>query len=161
MLIKKILITATCSVVTSMAYANSQFSGHIEGELRYYPESALYATQADTFESFAIAPEYYWSNESKEHSLQIKPFYRYSSGDDGNRTHGDIREFYYRYVDNGLQWDIGINTVFWGVTESAHLVDIINPRRTQYRVWERRKKFLPNISGPEDHHVRHKKPTVS
>ena len=57
--------------------------------------------------------------------LTFKPFYRYDS-EDSERTHGDIRELQFQWW--GSSWEVraGIGKVFWGVTESLHLVDVIN-----------------------------------
>lgn len=45
---------------------------------------------------------------------------------DPQRTHFDIREA--TYTHSGEDWDltVGVGKVFWGVTESHHLVDIVN-----------------------------------
>ena len=45
---------------------------------------------------------------------------------DRNRTHGDIREAFFELFFNQWTLGFGIHKVFWGVTESRHLVDIIN-----------------------------------
>ena len=45
---------------------------------------------------------------------------------DRNRTHGDIREAFFELFFNEWTLGFGIHKVFWGVTESRHLVDIIN-----------------------------------
>jgi hypothetical protein len=45
---------------------------------------------------------------------------------DRNRTHGDIREGFFELFFDEWTFGFGIHKVFWGVTESRHLVDIIN-----------------------------------
>jgi len=47
---------------------------------------------------------------------------------DGERSFIDLKEFYWLHV--GDRWDlrVGIDRVFWGVTESRHLVDIVNQK---------------------------------
>lgn len=45
---------------------------------------------------------------------------------DSERTHADIREFTWLHVADSWELRTGIRKVFWGVTESQHLVDIIN-----------------------------------
>jgi hypothetical protein len=45
---------------------------------------------------------------------------------DRNRTHGDIREAFFELFFDQWTFGFGIHKVFWGVTESRHLVDIIN-----------------------------------
>ena len=74
--------------------------------------------------SMAFEPEYYteWENYT---SLTIKPFLRVDSAD-SHRTHADLREAFLRYVGDDWELGLGFGKVFWGVTESVHLVDIIN-----------------------------------
>lgn len=64
-----------------------------------------------------------WDNDT--HSVTMTPFVRLDSAD-RERTHADLREFFYSRV--GSSWDIhvGAKRVFWGVTEFSHLIDIIN-----------------------------------
>ncbi|HUR41467.1 MAG TPA: hypothetical protein VM240_09910 [Verrucomicrobiae bacterium] len=45
---------------------------------------------------------------------------------DSARTHGDVRELYWQQVGGVYELRIGARRVFWGVTESRHLVDIVN-----------------------------------
>ncbi len=44
------------------------------------------------------------------------------------RSYGDIRELMWTHIANDNSWELrtGIGKVFWGVTESQHLVDVIN-----------------------------------
>lgn len=58
-------------------------------------------------------------------SFRAAPFYRYD-GEDSDRTHFDLREFYASYVDNRWELHVGVRQIFWGVTEFHHLVDVIN-----------------------------------
>ncbi|MCH9021263.1 MAG: hypothetical protein IID32_00675 [Planctomycetes bacterium] len=75
--------------------------------------------------SAAFNPEYYveWSDGNQ--GLIIAPFLRLDQFD-SERTHFDIREFIWRLSKRDFDLKIGIGKVFWGVTESQHLVDIIN-----------------------------------
>ena len=45
---------------------------------------------------------------------------------DSERTHADIRELFWLKAAADWEVRVGVRTVFWGVTESQHLVDIIN-----------------------------------
>lgn len=45
---------------------------------------------------------------------------------DASRTHADARDLYYQYIGRDFELRLGNRRVFWGVTESRHLVDIIN-----------------------------------
>ena len=45
---------------------------------------------------------------------------------DAERNLADLKEAYWAYEGDDFELLVGANTVFWGVTESRHLVDIIN-----------------------------------
>ncbi len=38
----------------------------------------------------------------------------------------DLQQAYWRYIGDGWEFKAGIDTLFWGVTESQHLVDVLN-----------------------------------
>jgi len=63
--------------------------------------------------------------KTKDHRFSFIPFYRHDSRDEA-RSHFDIREAYWLYIADDWEVLTGINKVFWGVTESRHLVNIIN-----------------------------------
>ncbi len=79
--------------------------------------------------SIAIQPSYFNEWDDKKNAFSFKPFYRWDDRDD-YRTHFDIRELVWRSSHNNQDkpWNlrVGIDKVFWGVTESHHLVDIVN-----------------------------------
>ena len=108
-----------------LAQSEIDKSGYLEAEFRYYPSEALFENQDRFFYSLGIAPELEWTSDDETHQVTFKPFGRFSSSE-GNRSHADIREFYYLYAGTGWQIEAGINKVYWGVAESAHLVDVIN-----------------------------------
>lgn len=58
-------------------------------------------------------------------AFRFTPFARYDIADD-RRTHVDIRELKFDIQQGNWSATIGADTVFWGKTEVAHLVDIIN-----------------------------------
>ncbi len=98
-------------------YAEIDLRGSTGLETRYF-------THAEEFQSsFFIEPEWYWENNDS--AWTMKPFARIDSLD-SDRTHVDVREAFYQYVGNNWELRAGINKVFWGVTESQHLVDVIN-----------------------------------
>ena len=70
-------------------------------------------------------PEFYWRSEDGKQRVSIVGFAR---GDlqDSQRSHADLRETFWG-IDSEI-WDltVGVGKVFWGVTESRHLVDVIN-----------------------------------
>jgi hypothetical protein len=106
------------------------FSGHVEVQGRAFsndplPGSPTGRQAANTFGSFAVEPEFYYDWDSGYELFQFTPFARLDARD-GNRTHFDIRELYWHRIDRDSELKVGFDRVFWGVTESAHLVDIIN-----------------------------------
>ena len=104
----------------------SRFSGSIAPEIRLFESSAGQAEQHDgEIPSVAFDFTYeYQSNDGKQ-TIELNPFYRYDAND-SDREHADLRTGYWMY--EGDNWDVrvGVDRVFWGVTESNHLVDVIN-----------------------------------
>lgn len=101
-------------------------SGFVGVESRLFAEDGQFAHQFDTFQnSLVLQPEFTWLADSGDDQYSFIPFVRLDS-QDSRRTHGDIREAYWRHVSGPWEVLAGLNRVFWGVTESRHLVDIIN-----------------------------------
>ncbi|HEB81471.1 MAG TPA: hypothetical protein ENJ11_01270, partial [Gammaproteobacteria bacterium] len=67
-------------------------------------------------------PEFYTEWDEGNQNLEVKLFYRKDQYDE-QRTHGDIRELSWTSVFDNWELQIGISKVFWGVTETQHLVD--------------------------------------
>ena len=99
----------------------------IAGELRYFPNDSLYPNQFDHLQpSLSIEPDIRWESDDRKHQIVLVPYARIDSRDE-ERTHVDLREGFYRYnADSGWSLTLGAAKVFWGRTESRHLVDIIN-----------------------------------
>ena len=62
---------------------------------------------------------------SESYSVSFSPFLR-KDGIDEYRDLFDVREGYLLLESNQFEMLFGINTVFWGVTESINIVDVIN-----------------------------------
>ena len=62
---------------------------------------------------------------SESYSVTFSPFLR-KDGIDEYRDLFDVREGYLLLESNQFEMLFGINTVFWGVTESINIVDVIN-----------------------------------
>ncbi len=126
-----IVLAAFLSVVTSLAQnqedkkTETDFELELQFENRLFFNDGLYAGQERNYLSFAARPEYEVSWKDGDHTLKVSIFGRYDQFDD-NRTHADIRELYYQRVKGSWELSLGWKKVFWGVTESVHLVDIIN-----------------------------------
>ncbi len=102
-----------------------KWSGFVALESRLFAQEALFPGQSGTQSSFVLQPEYYKKWDGGKQSFTFVPFYRYDQRDP-ERTHFDVREFTWLGVGKRHEWRVGIRKVFWGVTESQHLVDIIN-----------------------------------
>ena len=102
-----------------------EMRGSISGEYRHFNTPAVLEEQKDTFISFSIEPEFYTSWNEEKQSITLAPFYRWDEYDE-QRSHADLREFFWLYIGANYEIVVGIGKVFWGVTEWQHLVDIIN-----------------------------------
>ena len=99
---------------------------YLESETRIFQHSPAHSGQDPAVgQSFAIEPEFYRSLGAGDSSFLAKPFYRYDLRDD-ERSHFDVRELYYEKLADNWELRLGVSKVFWGVTESVHLVDVIN-----------------------------------
>ena len=121
------LATVVCSTLfffTAFPAFAAEWSGKIGAEGRFFPDSPLYAEQAENFGSIVLEPELYLEMTDNI-SFTFSPFARIDSYDE-DRTHYDIRDLFIQmYGDN---WEVraGFDKVFWGAVETAHLADIVN-----------------------------------
>lgn len=120
----KTLISLIACLPT-LVWADIDYSGSAAVEQRYFFQDALYPQQERGNLSVYFAPEVYSSFNDGNDSLLFKGFYRFDQQDE-ERTHADIREL--KWIHSGDEWEVqtGISKVFWGQTESLHLVDVIN-----------------------------------
>ena len=104
-----------------------EWSGHGAVDFRLYTQSPSYIVQNDNTlnPSVMLQPELRHEWNSGSDRFTFIPFGRVDS-QDKNRTHFDIREF--NWLHQSSNWDLraGIGNVFWGTTESRHLVDVVN-----------------------------------
>ncbi len=122
----KIFLASFLILIFSITTTAQELSGFIATESRLFPESPLDDKQFETYNlSFSFKPELYYEWDNGDHSLLFVPFLRWDLNDE-ERTHFDIRELFWLYYSNEYELRIGIRKVFWGVTESSHLVDVIN-----------------------------------
>lgn len=102
-----------------------EFSGNIAVEAISFPNSGQFPEQMDDNLTLSFKPKWTGDWNDGDDSWSAELFMRADNKDDG-RQHADIRELYWLRVDGDNEWRVGINTMFWGVTESQHLVDVIN-----------------------------------
>ena len=119
------LATLILAGVLSTAAVSPDLSGFAAIEGRVYPDDALNPGQTGSTSSFVFQPELYWQWDDGDNSITFTPFLRTGDKDDA-RDHADIRELMWINVQGDWETRLGIGRVFWGVTESQHLVDVIN-----------------------------------
>ncbi|NOI12924.1 hypothetical protein F0252_02795 [Vibrio hepatarius] len=100
-----------------------ELSGQLNLEHRQFFSDGLQG-QDKGQSSLVLQPELFWEI-GEQSQFTFTPFYRLDSLDD-ERSHGDIREALYLTYWDDYELRAGIGKVFWGVTESAHLVDVVN-----------------------------------
>ncbi len=102
-------------------------SGNIELQSRFFAHDALWPGQGSQAAqvAFAATAELRWRSAEGNQRASIIPYLRWDSADD-ERNLVDLQEAYWAWEGDSLELLAGVNTVFWGVTESVHLVDIVN-----------------------------------
>lgn len=116
--------------LTSWVFAGAVYAGELSGNIAlegrlFTSDPAFQKQQKSGGVSFSLQPEYKHKWDDGDKQFTFSPFYRWDDNDE-ERTHGDIRQLDYRLSKGDWELQFGIGKVFWGVTESAHLVDIIN-----------------------------------
>ncbi len=120
---RRLIFIFSAYLYASFSYA-TDISGEVGYQSRYFMSDSEFKPGLDSHHS-SINIELDWYHAWDEHSINFKPFIR-ADAVDHNRSHGDIRELYYQRLYKNWEVLFGISKVFWGVTESQHLVDIIN-----------------------------------
>lgn len=107
--------------------ASWDFSANLELQSRLFTQDARWPGQESRTGQLSVATtaELRWRNSEGDQRASFIPFVRWDQADH-ERSLIDLREAYWAYEADSLDLLIGSNTVFWGVTESVHLVDIIN-----------------------------------
>lgn len=111
-------------VVVSRVYS-FEYSGEFTHESRFYEGPGKYSNpnQEELSVIFKGEVSHSWDEDRKV--VTFIPFARLSTPDD-ERSHGDIREASFVGSWDNVELRAGISKVFWGVTESLHIVDVIN-----------------------------------
>jgi len=124
-----------CSV--SGVVANQTLDGSVELEQRLFwkesPNPELQLGQT----SLRLELELFKDWNDGNDQLIFEPFARFDAVDE-ERSHLDIRQLIWTRLADNWELSAGIGHVFWGVTESQHLVDIINQT-----------DFVENIDGED------------
>jgi len=115
-----------CGSLTSFSCL-AEWTGDISLQDRYFINDPLTVNSQQHNNAFSIASklEYYSDLNSDDKSFTFTPFVRIDQYDK-ERSHADIRELFYEQVFENWEIRLGVSKVYWGVTESQHLVDVIN-----------------------------------
>jgi len=114
------------TLLLSSVVCAGELSGNISLEGRYFNSEGTFQKQQKTGGlSLSLQPEYKnrWDDDHK--TFTFTPFLRWDA-EDKERTHADIRQLDYIASEGDWEYQIGISKEYWGVTESQHLVDVIN-----------------------------------
>ena len=105
-----------------------ELSGRLSAESRGFPAAGPFAGQRSLAVGFVAEPTLYVEGAAGR-SFTLTPFLRYDHSDP-RRTHFDVQEAYLLLFGDagsgGWEARLGVGQVFWGVTESQRLVDIVN-----------------------------------
>ncbi|MEL7450482.1 MAG: hypothetical protein AAFN78_14815 [Pseudomonadota bacterium] len=120
-------VSGLCGALLALAAgpAVAEWSAEIGLEARGFFNDPLFPDQQHSSGSVRLLPSYWHDWDDGDQRFAAELFFRADSAD-SERTHADLREFYWRRSFSAAELSIGLRRVFWGVTESVHLVDIIN-----------------------------------
>jgi len=102
-----------------------EFSGNIAVEALTFRQPGQFPDQMDENLTLSFEPRWVGEWNDGDDAWSTELFLRADNKDAG-RQHADIRELLWLHLEGDNEWRVGINTMFWGVTESQHLVDVIN-----------------------------------
>lgn len=109
------------------SWLDGEWTAETTLQMRHFLHQPLPQNNLQHSNSASVAGEleYYAAWDNYDKSLTFTPFVRLDQHDE-ERSHADLRELAYQQVFANWELRLGISKVFWGVTESQHLVDVIN-----------------------------------
>lgn len=107
---------------------SQDISGFVRTDLRLDLQNPLYQDQSR--HNLSSSTQFELSQDWDTQQLKAKLFLRLDPSD---QSHIDARELYWKKLRNDWELKIGFDQIFWGVTESVHLIDIINQTDTLER----------------------------
>lgn len=104
-----------------------EWAGYVSAEPRLFFDAPAFPEQKDSSVALSgvIAPELRYEWNEGEDRVTISPYVRFDDND-SERNHADLREANWQHLQGPWTIRVGVGRVFWGVTESRHLVDIVN-----------------------------------
>ncbi len=122
-----LLVILLLAVLSPAHGGEVDVSGSVELQARAFWHDPQWVGQDDQALQGSVVSitEFRWRNEEGDQRASLIPYLRWDATDD-ERSLTDLREAYWAFEGDDYEVLVGANTVFWGVTESLHLVDIIN-----------------------------------
>ncbi len=102
-----------------------ELSGNINSEFRYFANPPLSSQQHNENLALSAKLELVKEWDDGYQLILFTPYLRLDQGD-AERSQFDIRELIWSKAADEWELRVGIGQLFWGVSESQHLVDIIN-----------------------------------
>jgi hypothetical protein len=109
---------------SSESSVHTALRGYIAMETRVFAQSPLTRGQVRNGAGLVAQPEFSYQTADRRHQFKAALFARSSAEPGYGRV--DIRELNWQYRGEGWSLLAGMNRVFWGVTESRHVIDVIN-----------------------------------
>jgi hypothetical protein len=103
----------------------AELTGEVQTDYRYFSDPGAYGNDRQHNLSVVLEPQYTQAWDNDRSVITVNPFMRLDNIDE-ERSHFDIRELSYVSSLDTLEIRAGVSKVFWGTTESVHLVDVIN-----------------------------------
>lgn len=133
-------------IASPAVVAEFEYTGSMSLEQRYFLQDPAFSGQERAQSSVTFSPEIFVGWNDGYDRLTFKPFVRLDQ-QDTERTHADIRELMWLHAGEFYEIKAGIGKVFWGQTESLHLVDVINQTDAVERVDGEEKLGQPMLSA--------------
>jgi hypothetical protein len=115
------------ALVANADEASWDLGANVEMQSRFFTQDARWPGQESQAGQISLAAtvELRWRNADDDQRASIIPYLRWDAEDE-ERSLLDLREAYWAWEAESFELLVGANTVFWGVTESVHLVDVLN-----------------------------------
>ncbi len=144
-------LTPLVCLASSMALASS-LNMELGADIQYFPNDTDTATEGDYSSDTTVNIGLEYDNEFYDGSVKVMvdANAQYNQRDD-RRSRGDFNELAIGYFNDHLDITAGILTEFWGVTESRHLVDILNQTNVADNIDEEVKLGQPMVKTQFHH----------
>ncbi|MGH1542083.1 MAG: hypothetical protein ACRBHB_16775 [Arenicella sp.] len=130
-MIRPDIIVAFAALALTPLVGFAEWTHELGMEHQYFFSGPQDPRQGNDALSLSYTPQ--WNESSGNHLFDFQGFARLDFND-SERSHVDINELSWIYTHGDFEFRTGIRKVFWGVTESQHLVDIINQTDAVERV---------------------------